>query len=220
MVLVRARLVDDNPAPGLAARPAGKTQTHGPGVWCVRRHDVDVARAQRGDRDAFARLVDRHARDLYRLAAAMVGEDDAHDVTQDTLVAVWRELPRLRDVDRFPAWMRSIHMNRCRNVLRSRGRRRTVSSGLDPAAFLGLAAQPAEEPIARLHSAWAIDEALSALTVLEREVFALHYVGDLALREVGRTLGIPEGTVKTRLHSGLLRLRRELASPTEAEVVA
>ncbi|HEX5578730.1 MAG TPA: RNA polymerase sigma factor [Candidatus Limnocylindria bacterium] len=190
------------------------------GVWLVYGGDrLDIEKAKRGDREAFGRIAERHLADLYRLAAAMVGEDDARDVTQETLVAAWRELPRLRDVERFPAWLRSIHMNRCRNLLRTRRRRPAISHGVDPTAPYLTDERMRDEPISRLHAAWAVDEALERLPADERSVFALHYVSDLTLREVGRTLGIPEGTAKTRLHSGLLRLRSELARG-EDEVVA
>jgi RNA polymerase sigma-70 factor (ECF subfamily) len=180
---------------------------------------LDIEKAKRGDREAFGRIAERHLPDLYRLAAAMVGEDDAHDVTQETLVAAWREMPRLREVDRFPAWLRSIHMNRCRNLLRTRRRRPVISHGIDPSAVYLTDGRLRDEPISRLHAAWVVDEALDHLPADERAVFALHYISDLTLREVGRTLGIPEGTAKTRLHSGLLRLRGELERG-EGEVVA
>jgi RNA polymerase sigma-70 factor (ECF subfamily) len=190
------------------------------GVWLVHGGDrLDIEKAKRGDREAFGRIAECHLADLYRLAAAMVGEDDARDVTQETLVAAWRELPRLREIDRFPAWLRSIHMNRCRNLLRTRRRRPVISHGIDPGASYLTDERLRDEPISRLHAAWAVDEALDRLPADERAVFALHYVSDLTLREVGRTLGIPEGTAKTRLHSGLLRLRSELERDDE-EVVA
>ena len=203
-----------------ACRHPAQTVRARAGVWLVYGGDrLDIEKAKRGDREAFGRIAERHLADLYRLAAAMVGEDDARDVTQETLVAAWRELPRLREVDRFPAWLRSIHMNRCRNLLRTRRRRPAISHGIDPSAPYLTDERLRDEPISRLHAAWAVDEALDRLPADERAVFALHYVADLTLREVGRTLGIPEGTAKTRLHSGLLRLRSEL-SRDEGEVVA
>jgi len=210
------------PRAGSPARVAipRKTVRVRAGVWLVYGGDrLDIEKAKRGDREAFGRIAERNLADLYRLAASMVGEDDARDVTQETLLAAWRELPRLREVDRFPAWLRSIHMNRCRNLLRTRRRRPAVSRGVDPSTLYLTDERWKDEPIARLHAGWAVDEALDRLTPDERAVFALHYVADLSLREVGRTLGIPEGTAKTRLHAGLLRLREQLGRG-EAEGVA
>lgn len=147
----------------------------------------------------------------------MVGADEARDATQETLIRAWRELPTLRQPERFVPWLRSIHINHCRNLLRARGRRPTVSGGLD-LSWTADRGRLLEEPMERLHAAWAIDEVLRGLTDDERTVFTLHYVADLTLAEAARTLGIAEGTAKTRLHSGLVRLRRTLSE--SGEVVA
>ncbi|HET9416984.1 MAG TPA: sigma factor [Candidatus Limnocylindria bacterium] len=68
-------------------------------------------------------LVQQHATDTYRLAAAIVGVADAADVTQETFVTAWQQLPKLRDAAALPAWLRRICINRSRNWLRSRRRR-------------------------------------------------------------------------------------------------
>ena len=95
------------------------------------RHLELVRRAQAGEREAFEMLVDRHANEVYRLASAIVGEADARDVTQESLVQAWTKLPRLRDADAFAPWLRRICVNRCRNWLRSRKRRPTASLDAD-----------------------------------------------------------------------------------------
>jgi RNA polymerase sigma-70 factor (ECF subfamily) len=87
-----------------------------------------VSRAQARDRDAFELLVQEHATEVYRMAAAIVGEADAADVTQETFVAAWQQLPSLRRTDAFRAWLRRICVNRSRNWLRGRGRRGTPAS--------------------------------------------------------------------------------------------
>lgn len=164
-----------------------------------------IERARNGDSRAFEQLVDRHLPALYRLATAMVGPDDGRDVAQETLVSAWRDLPGLRDADRFEAWLRSILMNRARNVLRTRKRHPQV-------AFEPIGAQPrgfVEEPIAVVHRQLVINDALAALGPDHRAIIVLHYLADLPLREVAEILGLREGTTKSRLHAGLSALRAQ-----------
>lgn len=167
-----------------------------------------VRRARGGDLRAFEQLVEPHLARLYRLAAAMVGPEEARDVAQDTLVSAWRELPRLNRADRLDAWLRSILMNRARNVLRAR--RRHPAIPFDPAIGHGDALH--HEPMSALAGRWAVEEALGRLRPDERAVVVLHYLADLPLREVASTLGLREGTVKSRLHAALQRLRVALAA--------
>lgn len=171
--------------------------------------DVLVERARSGDMAAFEQLVERWMPEVYRLAVAIVGPDDARDVTQDALVAAWRELPTLREAARFDSWLRSIVLNRARNALRSRRRRPTVS------LIDGYAGESAEarvdEPAATTNARLDIEAALGVLSAEQREVVVLHYLIDLPLREVAVVLGLREGTAKSRLHAALRALRAGMA---------
>ena len=162
-----------------------------------------VGRAKAGDATAFEELVAPQVPALYRLALAMVGPEEARDVTQDTLVSAWRELRQLKRADRVDAWLRSILLNRARNVLRTRRRHPIVA--FDP--LIGHGATLLEEPISGLHGRWAVEDALATLRPDERAVVVLHYLADLTLRQVADTLSIREGTAKSRLHSALRSLR-------------
>ena len=83
--------------------------------------DLLVERARRGDPDAFVALIEERQVAMARVATAILGnEADVADALQETLVAMWRELPRLRSVERFPAWADTILVNACRLVLRRR----------------------------------------------------------------------------------------------------
>ena len=166
-----------------------------------------IERAIRGDVTAFETLVAPHLAHLYRLAAAMVGPDDARDVTQDTLVSAWREIRALKRRDRLEPWLRSILMNRARNLLRTRKRHPAVS--FEPVSERGTGLF--EEPITGLHGRWAVEDALAVLRPDERAVIVLHYFADLTLRQVAESLGVREGTVKSRLHAGLKGLRHHYA---------
>lgn len=143
---------------------------------------------------------------MYRLAASIVGPEDWHDVTQDVFVRVWSELPRLRDPERFELWLRRIVVNRCRDVGRRRGARVLEIRPL-PLEPLSLDPRPWVERDVDLAAA------LARLSADQRAVLALHYGADLTQEGVADALGIPVGTVKSRLASALARLRTELEAP-------
>jgi RNA polymerase sigma-70 factor (ECF subfamily) len=167
---------------------------------------LDTARrAQSGDLEAFEMLAERHAPSLYRLAAAIVGEADARDLTQESLLAAWSGLPKLRDPDRFLPWARRILVNRCRNHLRTRSRRPSAIS-LAPEHDVP-AAGDFRDPV---HARMVLRPAFESLTPDQRALLALHYVSDLSIRECAESLGVRLGTAKSRLNAALAALRRAL----------
>ena len=187
----------------------------GPRV-AVTARGVLVERAQAGDRPAFEALLDRWLEPALRTAYAILGDEaDARDATQDAFLQAWRELPRLRDPDRFDAWLNRILVNRCR-TLRGRRRRTTVRE-----IHLSALAGP-DEPAAgddppddsgRL-SLDAVEHAFSRLSVPERTILVLHHLQHLPLTDVAAGLGIPVGTAKSRLFAA----RRALERALEAEL--
>lgn len=184
-----------------------------PPIMSISSHEGDdqvldtLGRARGGDVRAFEELVEPRMPDLFRLAAAMVGPDEARDITQEVLVIAWRELKKLERPDRLDPWLRTILMNRARNVLRTRKRRPSVA--FDP--VLGHGEALYEEPISSLHGRWAVEDALARLRPDERAVVVLHYLADLTLRQVAEILSIREGTAKSRLHSALEAMRHQFA---------
>jgi RNA polymerase sigma-70 factor (ECF subfamily) len=142
------------------------------------------------------------------LAVAVVGQDAAADATQDALLRAWQELPRLREPDALGAWLRRILVNRCRDIVRAHRGIRLLSLD-DPASPITPPAGP--DPTATIDRDADLDAALRALTVDQRTLLALHYALDLPIREVARTLGVPDGTAKTRLNAALVALRRCLS---------
>jgi RNA polymerase sigma-70 factor (ECF subfamily) len=163
-----------------------------------------IRRAQHREREAFEMLVEQHMAAVYRLAAAIVGPSDAPDVTQETFVAAWQQLPRLRDPDAFPAWLRRICVNRSKNWLRDAKRR--------PAATSFEAAQWGAEATADLAEDVEVrailEPAFERLNADQRVVLALHYSLGFSIADVAGLLGVPAGTVKSRLNAGLNVLRR------------
>jgi RNA polymerase sigma-70 factor (ECF subfamily) len=169
-----------------------------------------VVRARNGDRDAFARLMASRADRALRTARAILGnEADAHDAAQNALVSAWVNLPRLRDVDRFDAWIGKILRNECREALR----RRNWSHVTDLSSVdVGTASRARDLAATSVDSA-AVKSAFGRLGVDDRTILLLHHLHDLPLAEVARHLGIPVGTAKSRLFGA----RRALERALEAE---
>ena len=178
-------------------------------------HAVDekglILRAQAGDADAFTRLIERRQDALYRTAWAILREEaDARDGLQEACVSAWRELPRLRDAERFDAWLTRIVVNRCRTMLRSRRRHRVRQIDVDVVDEGGIASLRHTEGDALAESD-AIQRAFRHLSADQRAVIVLYYVEERSIREVGAVLGVPEGTVKWRLFRARAALAKALA---------
>ena len=164
-------------------------------------------------------LVEKHATETFRLAAAIVGVADAADVTQETFVSAWQQLPKLRDAGAFGPWLRRICVNRSRNWLRSRGRRPRTALDLGDEVRV---TDPRPDFRAAAEARAILEPAFESLSVDQRAVLALHYSIGLSISEAADVLGIRVGTAKSRLSAGLAVLRRELDDPrrdVETEVV-
>jgi RNA polymerase sigma-70 factor, ECF subfamily len=170
-----------------------------------------IARAQAGGADAFEALLRPRLARLLRIALSiMANEADARDVVQDSCLVVWRELPRLRDADRFDPWLARIVVNRCRSALR--GRRRTAIREI-PADVLDaesirvpMAAGPGDDESAL----GILRRAFGRLDPDKRAIVVLHHIDGRSVLEIADLLHVPEGTVKWRLHSARKALARAL----------
>jgi RNA polymerase sigma-70 factor (ECF subfamily) len=154
----------------------------------------------------FEALVGPWLDEMYRAAAAIVGRAEAADVTQDALLDAWRGLQRLRDPARIRPWLHAIVANRSRKQIRSwhsRPRLVDLSVTPEPAADDG---DPGDLAARRDQ----LDRAFDRLSADQRICVALRYSIDLPVSEVAEALGIPEGTVKSRLHAAVHRLRASL----------
>ncbi|MBM2850555.1 MAG: hypothetical protein HW418_3497 [Anaerolineales bacterium] len=179
--------------------------------------DADlVKRALAGDRAAFGPLVERHRSILLRLAQRMLGDPaEAEDVAQEACLHAFLSLSRLRDPERFGAWLCGIAVNLCR--LRLRARRCTYAledweGGRVARGFTWAEALPSPEAAYEIRELHAV--VLNAIALLPPEqqvVVRLHYLDGLTLTEIGVLAGAPLGTVKARLHRARERLRAELA---------
>lgn len=157
-------------------------------------------------REAFEALSDRCLDGSYRLAAVILRDEiEAQDVVHDSVLLAWRKFGSLRDPDRFDAWFGRIVLNRCRDRLRVRGRGRVREAELGAAMALGR-----RDEFAQVARRDAIAAAFPTLDPDLQLVVALRFYRDLQLEAIAEVLGIPLGTVKSRLHTGLKRLRTEL----------
>jgi RNA polymerase sigma-70 factor (ECF subfamily) len=153
----------------------------------------------------FEALVGPWVDEMYRAAAAIVGEGDARDVTQDALVDAWRGFGKLRDPRLARPWLHAIVANRCRKHLRAQRTRPRLISVVVPEGAV-------DDQSAALSERDRLDGAFASLTVDQRVAVVLHYVVDLSVPQIATTLSAPEGTVKSRIHSGVERLRAALES--------
>ena len=165
-----------------------------------------VERARDGDHDAFAALASAAISRLDGAAWLILRDvDQAKDAVQDALVRAWRDLPGLREPDRFDAWLHRLTVNACLDLLRRRRRRATEIQIED----LDLAGP--SDPAAGIADRDALDQALARLDVDARAVVVLHYYLGLPISAVAVALGIPAGTVKSRLNRSLTSMRTEIS---------
>ncbi len=170
-----------------------------------------VGRAQRGDHDAFARLVHPALARLDAAARLVVRDPElARDAVQEALIRAWRDLPGLRDPDRFDAWLHRLTINACLDLVRRR-RRRPMEVELSP-----LDSPAHDDPAAALADRELVDAALARLDPGHRAVVALHYLLGMPMPMVATSLGIPLGTAKSRLHHAIAAMRPVVAEPEAA----
>ena len=174
-----------------------------------------VERAREGDHDAFAELV-RGSIARLDAAARMILRDGelARDAVQEALFKAWRDLRSLRDPDRFDAWIYRLTINACFDLTRRRRRRPIevdIIEIIEP-ALPDLADAVADRAL--------VDGVMRRLDERGRSIIVLHYFLDLPLSEVAICLGIPVGTVKSRLNRALGEMRSEVGETAAASAFA
>jgi RNA polymerase sigma-70 factor, ECF subfamily len=164
----------------------------------------DVRRAMAGDHDAFAALANAYVDRMYALARLILRDaDKAEDATQDALVRAWRELPRLRDPERFGAWLRRLVVSACYDEGRRTRQRAEVT-------WLADLDRPTSDETSGVIDRDRLDRAFRRLPLEQRVVVVLNHVEGLSHDEIAKTLGLPLGTVKSRVRYALAGLRSAL----------
>jgi RNA polymerase sigma-70 factor (ECF subfamily) len=175
-----------------------------------------VERAREGDHDAFAAVAGAALARLDAAARLILRDRElARDAVQDALIRAWRDLPGLRDPDRFNAWLYRLTTHACLDLARRR-KRRVHEVELTPLI------EPVNNDVpSGVAERELLDEALRRLEPQWRAVVVLHYFVGMPLPEVASELGIPLGTAKSRLHRslGVMRVTLERAGARELATV-
>jgi RNA polymerase sigma-70 factor (ECF subfamily) len=175
-----------------------------------------VERARGGDHDAFAELARAAVVRLDQAARLILRDPElARDAVQESLIRAWRDLPKLREPDRFDAWLHRLTVNACIDQTRRR-RRRPIEVELTP-----IHAPAVADESGTIAERDHVDAVLRHLDERGRAIVVLHYYLGMPLTEVATTLGLPIGTVKSRLHRALEDMRFAMATePTDHAATA
>jgi RNA polymerase sigma-70 factor (ECF subfamily) len=177
----------------------------------VDKEKLLIQRAQKGDHDAFATLVDEHQRYVYNLALRVVkDENEALDLTQETFVRAWTALPNFKGQSQLRTWLYRIVTNLCYNRLPNL-RRSLNDLGDDvmeeiPATKTATPAHEFESNETKRH----LHQAIENLDENYRLLITLRYQSELSYEEIASTLNLPLGTVKTGIFRAKEQLRKKL----------
>lgn len=176
-----------------------------------------VIRAQRGDREAYAVLAAASVDRFLAVARRILRDVDlAQDATQQALLAIWQDLPQLRDPGRFEAWSYRLLVRSC--TLEGRRRRHWVHH----LRLMPDDAAVGDDDLSRVIQRDQLDRGFRRLSIDHRAVVVLHHYLDLPLDQVADILGIPAGTAHSRLHHAMRALRAALEAdlrPAAREVI-
>jgi RNA polymerase sigma-70 factor, ECF subfamily len=173
-----------------------------------------VERARHGDREAFGVLAAGAVDRLYGIARLILRDTElAEDATQEALIRAWRDLPTLRDVERFDAWLYRLIVRASADIGRHRRRWRAEVSLLPD--------EPSEpDRASTLADRDLIERGLRRLTGSQQSILVLHFYVGLSPSETADALDIPVGTAKSRLHYAIEALRAAMAADARSSVDA
>ena len=162
----------------------------------------DIERARDGDRQAFGRLYEAVALDLYRMALYTLGDpQDAEDMVAETFLEAWKGIHNLRETDRFRQWMLRILSVRCKRRV---ARYIQEKGNIDIDDYLEEGVPDTGGPRAEVR------DAMARLAPDERQIVLLSVLEGYTMREIAGMLGLPQGTVSSKLHRTLKKLRQML----------
>jgi RNA polymerase sigma-70 factor, ECF subfamily len=174
------------------------------------RRDL-VQRAMGHDHEAFTELARLTIDKLYAIARLILhDEESANDAVQEALVGAWRDIAALRDPDRFEVWLRRLLIHACYREARrgrARGRMELHVETLDPQG---------PDVIGQVADRDQLEHAFRRLSPEQRALIVLHYYLDLPVAETADVLGLPVGTIKSRLHRTTQAMRATLDSEARA----
>jgi RNA polymerase sigma-70 factor (ECF subfamily) len=164
-----------------------------------------VERARHGDREAFGVVVREHADWLFAVAHRILRDHDrSEDAVQQALVIAWRELPTLRDPDRFEAWLRKLLVRICYEEARRERRWDATVMTLLPDEASRI------DDIVSLGDRDQLERGFRRLPPEQRAILVMHHYLGLPPADLADTLGIPAGTARSRLHYAHRAMRAAL----------
>lgn len=167
-----------------------------------------VIHAQQGNQQAFATLADSLYARLHHVAFRILRDRPAaEDATQQAVLSMWRDLPQLRDPRRFEAWSYRLLVNACNSEFRRRKRILPVIGTATPRE------PAAPDELGRFFDRDELERGFAKLSIDHRVVLVLRYYLDLPLEAIAQALDVPVGTVNSRLHRAIARMRDALAEP-------
>ena len=171
-----------------------------------------VEAARQGDKDCFAQVYEGIASDLYRVALYTLGNShDAEDAVSETFIEAWKGITGLRDVNSFKPWMMKILSVRCKRKVADYVKHKNtfdIDNFIASLTSDGDVSQDVSEQVTVLG-------ALSRLNTRERQIIALSVLQGYTTKEISRILGTPQGTVSSKLHRSLAKLRKMLDIPNQ-----
>lgn len=173
-----------------------------------------VEAARRGDHEAFEVLASSAGDRLYATARLILRSSDlAEDAVQEALVRAWRQLPTLRDPDRFDAWLYRLVVNACNDQGRQ-ARRWSQRVRLLPVDVA------TADDLASIADRDQLERGFDRLKPMHRAMVVLHYYNGFSASEIARILEIPEGTARSRLHYAIGAMRAALEADARPSAVA
>lgn len=169
-----------------------------------------IARARRGDADAFEQLVVAYRDQVFRLALRMCGsEADADEVAQEAFLSAWKALPNFRGESQFSTWLYQLTTHAAIDLMR-REKRQIAAADITEVS----AADPAPSPQQQAEQSEQreiVRDAILQLAPEQREVVVLRFMEELSYEEIGAVLKLPSGTVKSRLNRAKAQLKEILS---------
>lgn len=169
-----------------------------------------IARARRGDADAFEQLVVAYRDQVFRLALRMCGsEADADEVAQEAFLSAWKALPNFRGESQFSTWLYQLSTHAAIDLMR-REKRQIAAADITEVS----AADPAPSPQQQAEQSEQreiVRDAILQLAPEQREVVVLRFMEELSYEEIGAVLKLPSGTVKSRLNRAKAQLKEILS---------
>ena len=172
----------------------------------MRDQEHIIARARRGDADAFEQLVEAYRNQVFRLALRMCGnEADADEVAQEAFLSAWKGLPNFRGESRFSTWLYQLTTHAVIDLMR-REKRQAAAEDIDEITTADDGPSP-QQQAGRAETRREVRAALMQLPEEYRQVLLLRFMQELSYEEIGQTLKLPAGTVKSRLNRAKAQLK-------------